>query len=665
MTPGDIAPDSIRIQSVKGQITVSVIIPGYGQVGHTLNCLASITNSPPCSAIEVLVVEDASHDPRVAELRRVSGITLIENSKNLGFLRSCNSAAAATRGVYLHFLNNDTILAPGAIDALVDLAEQTPDAGLVGSRLLYPDGRLQEAGGIIWDDASAWNYGRLGHPGECEYQYVREADYISGASILIPRSVWDELGGFDEVYAPAYCEDSDFAFRVRRARKKAYFQPASTVYHFEGISHGTDPSHGVKAYQVANQKTLAERWATVLKSENFPPGQHPMRARDRAKNRRVILIVDRYAPEPDRDAGSRTMIEFIGRLKEAGWIVKFWPQSLHFEPVYVPRLQQMGVEVQYRPYQESLEYWLEQNGAEMDVVLLSRPAVAEDLLKVLMRGTKAPIVYYGHDLHFVRQRVEAELAADVERALAADEMEALERRIWRSVDAVVYPSKEEAAVVRRLEPGVEALAVSAYCFDRVKRRAKAASGKSILFVAGFGHPPNVDAAVWLVQEIFPLVKRAHPEATLSLVGSNPTETVRALANPDVEVTGWVSAEDLEARYARARLVAVPLRIGAGVKLKVVEAMVEGAPLVTTPVGAQGLEGLKGVVTIAESAESFAAAVSGWIEADDDVWLEASGRQADYAAERFGQKRMADSLVAAIWTAETRRRLDARKRRSRC
>jgi GT2 family glycosyltransferase len=660
----EIAPDSIRIQSAEGRILVSVIIPAYGQVDHTLNCLASIAHNPPRSAIEILVVDDASHDPRVAELRRVAGIRLIENSKNLGFLRSCNSAAATARGLYLLFLNNDTILAPGAIDALVEIAERTPDAGLVGSRLLYPNGRLQEAGAIIWDDASIWNYGRLDHPGKCEYRYLREADYISGASILIPRSVWDELGGFDEVYAPAYCEDSDFAFRARRKGKRVYFQPASTVYHFEGISHGTDPNRGVKAYQTAHQKIFAERWAATLKSEHFPPGRRLMRARDRAKSRRIILVVDRYAPEPDRDAGSRSMIDIIRRLKEAGWIVKFWPQNLQFEPAYVPPLQQMGVEVLYRPYEDSLEHWLADNGGEIDAVLLSRPAVAEDLLDVVMRGTKAPIVYYGHDLHFARQRLEAELAGDAEKALGADDMEALERRIWRAVDTVVYPSEEEAAVVRRLEPGVEALALSAYCFDRFKKRAKAVAGKSILFVAGFGHPPNVDAAVWLAQEIFPLVKRAHPEATLSLVGSNPSETVRALANPDVEVAGWVSAEDLEARYAEARLAAVPLRVGAGVKLKVVEALVEGVPLVTTPVGAQGLEGLEEVATITESAETFAAAICRLIEADDLAWLEAARRQADYAADRFGRERMTDSLLAAIGAAERRRKLDPRAGRSR-
>jgi GT2 family glycosyltransferase len=651
----DIAPDAILLRPTRGRPKVSVIIPGYGQVDHTLNCLASIADHAPRTEFEILVVEDASNDPRVPELRKVSGIKLIENQKNLGFLRSCNSAAAAASGEYLYLLNNDTILAAGAIDELVDFAERTPDAGLVGSRLLYPDGRLQEAGGIVWDDASAWNYGRFDHPGRPEYQYVREADYISGASILVPRRVWDELGGFDEIYAPAYCEDSDLAFRVRGIGKKVYFQPASSVYHFEGVSHGTDPNAGGKARQAVNQRTLAERWGKVLRGENFPTGDRVLRARDRARKRRVILIVDHYAPQPDRDAGSRTMIEFIRTLQLAGWIVKFFPQNLLFDPIYVPHLQQMGVEVLYGPYEESLAEWLTKSGADIDAVLLSRPMVAVHLLEVLRQGTNAPVVYYGHDLHFVRQRLDPALSNDPEKVRAAEEIEAIERGVWRGVDAVIYPSQYEADEVRRLEPDVEASAVSAYCFDEFNWRKQAIQGKKIVFVAGFGHPPNVDAALWFVRDVFPHVRRIHPDATLSLVGSNPTEDVLRLADDTVEVTGWVSSDELSARYNEARVAVVPLRFGAGVKLKVVEALVDGVPLVTTRIGAQGLEGLAGIVAVTESAERFADAVSQWIEANDGVWLEASRRQTQYAADNFGRQRMADSLLAAIEVARRHHR----------
>jgi GT2 family glycosyltransferase len=650
-----VVPENIHLVVATGRPTVTVILPCYGQVDHTLNCLASIADHPPRCSIEVLVVEDRSNDPRIEELRRVSGVTLIENPENLGFLRSCNAAARQASGDYLYFLNNDTILAPGALDWLVDFAEKTPDAGLVGSHLIYPDGRQQEAGGLFWNDGSAWNYGRLDDPMKPEYQYVREADYISGASILVPRDIWNQLQGFDEVFSPAYCEDSDFAFRVRAIGKKVYYQPASNVFHFEGISHGTDTTKGGKAFQVVNLKKMAARWGETLGRENFPPGQNLLRARDRARNRKIILVVDHYTPEPDKDAGSRTMIDLIGSLQSLGWIVKFWPRNLQYHPKYVAQLQQRGVEVLYGPYETSLAQWLKKIDGDLDAVLLSRPTVAPHFLAEVRNGTSAPVLYYGHDLHFARLRLEAKVMAQPALLSIADAMEKVERQIWRSVDVVLYPTQEEVDVVVEREPGVAAAAIPAYCFSELAGPQAPPPGKAILFVGGFGHPPNIDAAIWFVKEIFPLIRRAHPDASLSLLGSGPKPAVLELAGDGVEVVGWVSDEELKARYAAARATVVPLRFGAGIKLKTVESLASGAPLTTTSIGAQGLQGLAGACAVEDDPEKFAASVIGLLAASDSEWLAASRRQIDWLGARFHRSRQVEALQAALATAEKVRR----------
>jgi hypothetical protein len=160
---------------------VSVIISTYGQIGLTLACLNSIAEHSPRCSIEVLLVDDAYPQPdEVSELRQVSGLDFSRNPTNLGFLRSCNRAAVRAKGRYIHLLNNDTELQPRSIDALVELLEARPEVGMVGSKLLYPDGRLQEAGCILWTDASATNYGRGDDPSRPEYNYVRDVDYCSG-----------------------------------------------------------------------------------------------------------------------------------------------------------------------------------------------------------------------------------------------------------------------------------------------------------------------------------------------------------------------------------------------------------------------------------------------------------------------------------------------------
>ena len=207
-------PQDIRITSSR-EPDVSVVISTYGQLGVTLACLKSIADHAPRCSLEVIVVDDAYPGPDdMGALRDVAGIQLVRNASNLGFLRSCNLAARAAKGRYVYMLNNDTELRPGSIDALVELLDARPDAAMAGSKLLFPDGRLQEAGGIMWDDASGWNYGRGEDPSRPEYSYVREVDYCSGASIMIRRSVFEAVGGFDEDFAPAYYEDADLAFRL-------------------------------------------------------------------------------------------------------------------------------------------------------------------------------------------------------------------------------------------------------------------------------------------------------------------------------------------------------------------------------------------------------------------------------------------------------------------
>ena len=302
---------------------VSIVIPAYGHVEMTMKCLASIAAAPPEVPIEVLLVEDASGDPNVKLYNEVPGLRYIERTENLGFLKSCNEAVRHTRGEFVFLLNNDTEVMPGAIDALVQLFRARPDAGIVGARLLYPNGRQQEAGGIIWKDGQAWNYGRFEDPRQPEYCYVREADYISGAAIMVPRLLWDRLGGFDEHYVPAYCEDSDLAFRVRREVLKVLYQPKALIIHHEGVSHGTDVNSGFKAYQIQNGKKFTERWKDVLLKEHLPAATRIMRARDRSLGKKVTLVIDHYVPEPDRDAGSRTMIKFMEILLTMGRLVKF------------------------------------------------------------------------------------------------------------------------------------------------------------------------------------------------------------------------------------------------------------------------------------------------------------------------------------------------------
>lgn len=621
---------------------VSIIIPAYNQFTYNYYCIESIKKHSGDVKYEVILADDCSNDLTKDIAKVVKNLQIARTEKNMLFLRNCNNAAKFARGKYILFLNNDTQVQENWLKPLVDLIESDTQIGMVGSKLVYADGTLQEAGGIIWKDGSGWNYGRNMDAMAPEYNYVREVDYISGAAIMIRAELWKKLGGFDEHFAPAYCEDSDLAFQVRKAGYKVMYQPLSVVVHFEGKSNGVDTSSGIKKYQIENSMKLKEKWATELEKQ-YPNAQNVFKARERSKGRKTILVIDHYVPQFDKDAGSKTTFQYLKMFVKQGYVVKFMGDNFYQDEPYTTELQQLGIEVLYGSwYAQHWEEWIVENQKNIDFVYLNRPHISIKYIDFLKEKTNIKCIYYGHDFHYMRLKREAELNGDETKLKEADAWLEKELYIMRKADMNYYPSCIEKDEINKLDSAIPVKDITAYvyesfletvCEDFVKR-------EGIVFVGGFGHPPNEDAVIWFVENVYPLILQKQ-EIPFYIVGSHPTEKIKALPkkNKNIILKGFVSEEELYSLYQSCKMAIVPLRYGAGVKGKVVEALYHGIPMVTTSVGSEGIEGIEDIVSVADDQELFSQKVLELYN-DNGRLRETQKQYQEFIKENFG--------IDAVW-----------------
>lgn len=610
-------------------LDVSIVIPAYNQISYTLACIESVFASDPKASFEILVGDDQSTDGTLAAASvDMAHVHWVRHETNQGFVGNCNLTAAQARGRIVLMLNNDTLVLPDWLDTLVETLDSDPKAGLVGSKLIYPDGRLQEAGGIFWQDGSAWNLGRFDHPRRPEFSYARDADYISGASIALPRSLWDKLDGFDDLYRPAYAEDADLAFRVRAEGLRTIFQPRSMLIHFEGVSSGTDLGSGAKAYQVQNLEKLRERWAGVLAAHR-PNAHEPEREKERAVNKRVLFI-DLTTPEPQHDAGSLVAVETMRALQALGYKVTFVPvDNFLWTKAYSAPLQAMGIETIYHPFYSRFEPFISARGSEFDLVVVHRFGAAERVMGALRtHAPQAKIAFMPADLHFLREEREAELSGDSAALEQAAETRRREIAIIRSADAVLPHSNLEIEILNAEVPETPTFKLPLiHDPDPIAAGFHGRSG--VGFLGGYGHPPNVDAVDWFMDEIWPKVRAAKPDARFVLAGSKMPDRFKALDGKNgVEVLGFV--ETIDEFFGTIRASLAPLRYGAGAKGKVAASLALGTPCVSTSVGAEGMGLTAGVdVLVSDDPDGFARHILAMLE-DENRWNELRQAGVDFA-----------------------------------
>lgn len=600
--------------------TVSVIIPAHNKFEVTYYCLCSILFAFNETSFEVIVVDDGSTDETTKILEFVDGIELLRKTTARGFVQACNDGVAHARGEFVTLLNNDTEVTARWLDELVSVLRNFDRVGLVGSKLVYPDGRLQEAGGVIWGSGNPWNVGRHGNADDPRYNYLRKADYVSGAALMIPRALWNEVGGFSPEFAPAYFEDTDLAMKVREFGRFVVYVPASTVYHFEGQSAGTSVAAGMKAFQEVNRPKFRKKWAEAYRN-NGREGE----ALDREKDRGVafrVLFIDHQFPFVDLDAGSYATFQEMRLLQSLGAKVTFLPRNLAWMDRHTTALQKIGVECLYAPYVMNFLQYIRERASEYDLVFVTRYKVAEQVIPIVRAAApKTKIAFNLADLHFLRELREAAAKTPGYSRGRAEETRRAELATVKASDITFSYSDVELGIIGRHVPPATKLARMPWVVDCNSRASSFSTTRDILFLGGFGHPPNAQAVKFFAGEVMPLIRAHLPEVVFNVIGSGARARMRELSSDYVRILGYVPS--ITDHLDRTRVFVAPLLAGAGLKGKVLDAISHGVPCVLSPIAVEGTGLTHGLdCLIADSKEAWA----DWVVrlyTDEELWNQIS------------------------------------------
>ncbi len=623
---------------------VSVVIPAHNKVEVTYLALASLLLAHNHVTFEVILVDDGSTDETARIEEIVSGITVVRNTQAQRFIRACNAGAAKARGTYVALLNNDVEVTNGWLDALVDGFARFDKVGLVGSKLLYPDGRLQDAGGIIWSTGNPWNYGHGENPWDPRFCYARQTDYLCGAALMTTRAIWEEVGGLSQYLEPMYFEDTDLAFKVREAGYTTWFIPSSVVYHYEGLTSGTDTAAGFKRYQEINRPKFKRRWAAAY-SRFGAEGVKPDLEKDRGIVGRVLFI-DYATPRPDRDAGSHAAVQEIRLVQSLGYKVTFLARNLAHMGSYTEALEKMGVEMIHAPFFLSVDEYLSRHVSDFDAFYITRFYVARDVIDRLRQlAPRTRILFNNADLHFLRELRAGIAANDAAKIAAARETRTLELEVMRKSDVVLSYNEVEHSVIQSHTDGQVRVAKCPWVVDMPDTAPGLENRSGLSFLGNYLHAPNAEGVLWFARQVMPLLETSQPDLQFFVYGSGMGDDIRALKSPRIHPQGYI--REISDAYDKHRIFVAPLLSGAGIKGKVLAALAHGVPCVLTPTAAEGVGLRHGHdCMIATTPVEWRDAITR-LQGDDALWQAISDNARTYVRQSFSFETGRELMRAAF------------------
>ncbi len=361
--------------------------------------------------------------------------------------------------------------------------------------------------------------------------------------------------------------------------------------------------------------------------------------------------MDYTVPHYDMFAGSRTNFMYLSLLVKMGLNVKFLPADFKRVEPYLSELNDLGIEtLDGEWYRNNWESWLRNNGQENDYVFFYKPDPAIKFLEAVKKYTEATIIYQCSDLHYLRLKREAQVKNDKTILAKAGLYKKKEDFIFSSSDVLLTFSEVEEKIIKEDFPHKRVLTVPLFFYENVPAPDRDFGKRmDLLFVGGFAHTPNRDAVSWFCTEVLPLIRREIPKIVFNVVGANPPKDISALQSKNVRILGKVSEERLKELYKTARLVVIPLRFGAGVKGKAIEALYHGVPVVSTSIGLEGIEGIDEIFAAQDVPAAFASQVVSLYK-DEEKLKELSERGSTFIEETFTSQKAAELMSNILFSA---------------
>ena len=595
-TPEDIDFSPITLEQLKYPM-FSVLLHSCKDFASTYAAIASIASGTPGSSFEILVSGSFSELDRTKLTSLIPGLNILETDKLADMLNQAKGKYALLMGEHMRMESG------GLSDALIAMEKQ--GCAIMQSALHFADGTIYEAGGVMTQTGRRISYGfGLNHELGC-VRYRKEIDCASllgtyidlGAVKALEEGCRDDLSN---IYALA-----DLSFKLRREDKQTIYLPSLTM-----TDRRTAPEAKEPFAPAGDAYTFTVSWADVLVQENIEDESQMFLGRDRSVGKKTIFSVDDNIPCYDLSAGDRTTYHYYEVMAGMGYNLKIVGDDYARREPYATKLEAMGIEVVAADGGGEVEYrqFLKDNGKFIDTAYLNRPNNLQKYYDIVKKycGEDTRVVYCCMDLHFLRELREHEVNGNKKEAARVKAYAKEEIARMDKADVVFDVSTYEKSILDKYlkHAIVEVNPIFVY-----QEFPEAPTGfderKDLLFVGSFKHPGNLDGVDWMCKEVMPLILKQLPDVKLHLVGAHPTPAIEALQSDHVILHGYLSDEDLAQMYKDSRLSVVPLRFGAGVKGKVLEAMYNGLPIVSTAIGTEGIIDIEDCIENTDSAEDFA------------------------------------------------------------